>query len=249
MIGGVDHQRVLGEAVSLQAIQDFFDHPVHCGREAVIGGSRADLPIVGKIETIGETPPVAKIGMLGIVPRRRQPGQADLAVVVRKILGRADIGLVRQHQADGDGERRVVTALSRIPDLVEMIEGGFEHVPVLHLVGGLARTRALQADPERFLGAVEHPHPMGVAADPVGAVIADPPVDIAVQLVGADRVETADQRRPVAAGAESMGVGRDVGGGGCRNWSSSRCYGCIAPSAWPCAPAYIGVRSCRRCRR
>ncbi|MGI9507345.1 MAG: hypothetical protein ACR2RE_30245, partial [Geminicoccaceae bacterium] len=59
---------------------------VHGGRETVIGCSRADLPVVRQVETVGEAPPFPEIRMLGIVAGSRESRQADLAVVARVVL-------------------------------------------------------------------------------------------------------------------------------------------------------------------
>ena len=164
------------------------------------------LPFRRQVERAGMLAPGAQIGVLGVVAGLGEARRRDAAVIVGVVLGRADIGLVRQHQADGRGEG-LAGALA-----LEIGEGRGQHVAVLGLVGGLARPGPLDADAEGLVGALEHAQRMGVAARPVGAVIADQAVGIAVQLVRADRMQPADQGRPVAGGTQAVRVGRDVGG-------------------------------------
>ncbi len=95
---------------------------------------------------------------------------------------------------------------------IEPVQGRIGDQAILHLVGRLAGAGTLDADPKRIVGAIQHAQRVGMATDPVGAVVAHQALGIATQLVRPDRVQAADQGRGEAGRPHRMGEGRDVGG-------------------------------------
>ena len=120
-----------------------------------------------------------------------------------------------------------------------MIERGGEHVSILHLVGRLPRAGTFQAHPKRLLCPVEYTHAMGMPPDPIGAVVTDAAINVAMKLIRTDRMQPADQGRTIAGGAQAVSMGRDAGG---------KDVG-IGPAADPVAVLRRQHRHTRRCAK
>ena len=143
---------------------------------------------------------------LGMVRRRHAPR------VAVEVLPARHVRRMRQHQADAQTERRLLACPAPDPDAVEAVDRGRGHVLVVHLVRRLAGPGVAQADPLRPGGPGQRAHVVRDPADVVGGVIADQPLDVAVELVGTDRVHAPDQHRTVPGRPHRVRDRRRVGG-------------------------------------
>src|SRR5262249_33005588 len=135
VVGGVEDERVLVQAVLAQRGQDLADQGVEAVDEAVVGGPGARDPGVGHLLDAALTAPAAVVwvrGRLAMTGRRRAAG---VAVVV---LASCDERLMRQHEADREAERLVEqTSPTADAEPVQAVDRRRGDVLVVDLVGAL----------------------------------------------------------------------------------------------------------------
>ena len=188
------------------------DQLVHARYQSPVGGASALLLGGSDRLDAGGRAPGAEERMEPLRERLRMVRRRHPTRVAVEVLPARHVRRMRQHQADAETERRLLAGPAPDPDPVEAVDGGRGHVLVVHLVRRLAGPCVTQADPVRSGGACQLAHVMIDPADEVGGVIADQPVDVAVQLVGTDAVHAADQHRTVPGRAHRVGDRRRVGG-------------------------------------
>ena len=211
MVGGVDHQAALPEAVGGERRKHLADQLVHARHQSPVGGASALLLGGSDRLDAGGRAPGADERMEPLRERLRMVRRRHATRVAVEVLPARHVRRMRQHQADAEAERRLLAGPAPDPDPVEIVDGGRGHVLVMHLVRRLAGPGVAQADPVRPGGAGQRAHVMRDPADVVGGVVPDQPVDVAVQLVRTDAVHAADQDRTVPGRAHGVRDRRRVG--------------------------------------
>ncbi len=143
--------------------------------------------------------------LFGMVRRRHPSG------VPVEVPPACHVRRMRQHQADAEAERRILASAAPDPDPIEIVDGSRGHVLVMHLIRRSPRPGVAQADALGSSGAGQLAHVVLDAADEVGGVIPDQPVNVAVQLVRTHAVHATDQDRAVPRRSHGMGDRRRVG--------------------------------------
>ena len=149
----------------------------------------------------------------------RHRHRAAVEIVVRAAGHKRLMG---QHEPDGEAER---LRLRPIPlagtDFVQVLDRGGRDRFIVDFVGALPVTGQFQTHALRSRCAIEHTVAYAAAAEVVGAMVADPALGEALQLVRADGMHPPNHGRVIAggthrvckrgrAGAEAVVVGPDL---------------------------------------